>query len=391
MSVRTHAAILSGKVARSATRTLGRGGTALPGLIAERVDPAIVSELATKLETSVLVTGTNGKTTTARMLAEILSADGRTVVHNRAGSNLMRGITAALVEAAGPLGRLPTDAVAVFETDEATVPEAARAIKPRVLVVTNLMRDQLDRYGEIDAIRERWVSTIRALDRETTLVLNADDPSLATLAEHAQGPVVLYGIEDPAVALSPDAAAEHAADALWDPTSGADYIYERRFYAHLGHWQCVGVGRKRPRPDIRAVAIEQRSGRLRFGVASGGAASNGVVAGSGLAGSAPARGGPGLEEVESVQVGLSGVYNVYNAIAALAASRVLEVPAELSAAALGRVSAVFGRQEELIVQGHAVRILLGKNPAGMNEALRTLQTGSGQADQPPHQVLVLLN
>jgi UDP-N-acetylmuramyl tripeptide synthase len=373
MTVRTQVAILSGKLARSATRTLGRGGTAVPGLVAERVSPAIVSELAAKLETSVLVTGTNGKTTTARMLAEILAADGRTVVHNRAGSNLMRGITAALVEAAGPLGQFPAGAAAVFETDEATIPEAARAIRPRVLVITNLMRDQLDRYGEIDAIRERWVETIEALDRETALVLNADDPSVATLAEHARGPVVLYGIDDPAVALSPDAAAEHAADALWDPKSGADYVYDRRFYAHLGHWQCVGIGRKRPRPDIRAVGVETTSGMLRFSVASGGAAD------------ASSPGPP--EEVESVQVRLSGLYNVYNAIAALAASRVLEVPSELSAAALGRVSAAFGRQEELVVEGHPVRILLGKNPAGMNEALRTLQSGP----QATRQVLVLLN
>ena len=367
MRARTRAAVLAGKLARQATRSAGRGGTAVPGLLAERVAPEIVPQLAAELETSVLVTGTNGKTTTARMLAGILADDGRPLVHNRAGSNLIRGIAAALVEAAGPLGGLPAGSTGVFETDEATIPRAAALIRPRALVITNLMRDQLDRYGEIEAVRGRWVEAIRALDRSSVLVLNADDPSVATLAEHAPGPVVLFGIEDADAALPAGADAEHAVDALWDTTSGADFIYERRFYAHLGHWHCPGVGRRRPTPGFAARAIDSNDpDAISFDLAEGQDALHAL----------------------RVRLPLVGLYNVYNALAATAAARVLEVPFDVATAALRRVEPAFGRQEELVVDGHTVRVLLGKNPAGMNEALRTLQrSGAGS----PLHLLVLLN
>jgi len=361
-----------GKLARSATRSLGRGGTAIPGLVAERFDPDVVRSLAAPLESVVLVTGTNGKTTTARLLAEILSADGRPVVHNRAGSNLMRGIAASLLEAVGPLGRLPPDSVAVFETDEATIPSAAAAHPPRALVITNLMRDQLDRYGEIEAVRERWVDAIRRLDQGTVLVLNADDPSVATLAEVAPGPVVLYGIEDATAALPLGSDEPQVADALWDPQSGIDFVYDRRFYAHLGHWQCPGVGRRRPLPDVRGVGIELDPHGVVFGIDCGSHA------------------GDGAEEHYGARLSLPGLYNVYNALAAFTAARVLEVAPDLAAATLGATRAAFGRGEELVLDGHPVRILLGKNPAGTNEALRTLRPTRGDAPLPLH-LLVLLN
>ena len=374
MRPRTHAAVVVGKLTRSATRTLGRGGTAVPGLVAERFDPDVVRSLAAPLESAVLVTGTNGKTTTARMLAEILRADGRAVVHNRAGSNLMRGIAASLLEAVGPLGRLPSASVGVFETDEATIPEAAAAHPPRALVITNLMRDQLDRYGEIEAVRERWVEAIRQLDHGTVLVLNADDPSVATLAEVAPGPVVLYGVEDPAAALPPGSDEPHVADALWDPQSGVDFVYDRRFYAHLGHWQCPGVGRRRPLPDVRGVEINLDPAGVAFGIDCGPFSDEGT------------------DEHYRARLSLPGLYNVYNALAAFTAARVLEVAPDLAAATLGATEAAFGRGEEFFLDGHPVRILLGKNPAGMNEALRTLRPTLAQARrvQPLH-LLVLLN
>ena len=360
---RARAALLAGKLAQRASRRLGRGGTALPGLVAERIDDRLVERLAAQLAAAVLVTGTNGKTTTARMLAGILEAGGRPVIHNRAGSNLMRGIGAALIAAADPGGRLRPGAAGVFETDEATLPEAARAVRPGVLLIGNLSRDQLDRYGEIEAVREQWRETIAALPPTTTVVLNADDPSVATLARDARGPVVHFGIEDPAVA-EPPLDAGRSLDALWDEETGADYVYARRYLAHLGHWSCPGpdgAGPSRPQPGVAAREIDLAApDGLAFSLSTGAGESR-------------------------VHAPLHGLYNVYNALAAAAAAGALGLPPDRVAEGLAQTTAAFGRQEELLVGGHPVRILLGKNPAGVNAALRTLTPGG------PHHLLVLLN
>ena len=360
---RARAAVLAGKLAQRASRRLGRGGTALPGLVAERIDGRLVARLAAQLDAVVLVTGTNGKTTTARMLAGILEAGGGRVVHNRAGSNLMRGIGAALIDAAGPSGALPPGAAGVFETDEATLREAARAVRPSALLIGNLSRDQLDRYGEIEAVREQWRETLAELPPETTVVLNADDPSVSTLARDARGPVLHFGIDDAAVAEPPDAA-QRSLDALWDEESGADYVYERRYLAHLGLWACPGAagdGPARPEPGVvaREIDLDAADG-LAFTLRSG-------------------------DAERRVQAPLRGLYNVYNALAAAAAATALGLPAADVAGGLAGTAAAFGRQEELLVEGHAVRILLGKNPAGVNAALRTLTPGG------PQHLLVLLN
>jgi len=365
---RARAAVLAGKLTQRASRRLGRGGTALPGLVAARIDGALVDRLASQLNAAILVTGTNGKTTTARMLATILESSGRVVVHNRAGSNLMRGIAAALIDAAGPSGTLPANAVGVFETDEATLPQAAAAVRPTALVIGNLSRDQLDRYGEIEAVRGQWLETIARLPATTTVVLNADDPSVSTLARAAAGPVVQFGIQDPDIA---EASPAHgpALDALWDQETGAEYQYERRYLAHLGHWFCPQPSPTsssqpipaRPTPDFAANDVDLND---PVGVAFRLDAAGAHV---------------------PVRTTLRGAYNVYNALAAATAAAQLSVPLADAASALAHTQAAFGRQEELIVDGHTVRILLGKNPVGVNAALRTL-TSDG-----PHHLLVLLN
>ena len=388
-SVRTRAAVLAGKLTRRASRRIGRGGTALPGLVAERIDADLVARLAAQLDAAVLVTGTNGKTTTSRMLAGILERNGRIVVHNRAGSNLMRGIGAALIEAAGADGVLPAGAVGVFETDEATLAEAARAVRPRALLIGNLSRDQLDRYGEIEAVRGQWLETVAALpaqptdspSAQTTLVLNADDPSVSTLARAARGPVLQFGVDDAAVAQPSDAQLPdevlHSRDALWDEETGAEFQYDRRYFSHLGHWRCAGADLQRPEPDLVASAVD-------------------LSAPDGLAFTATGPGGPtgpdGTTGDEArVRSPLRGLYNVYNALAAIAAAGVLGVPLAEAAEALAGTAAAFGRQEELQVYGHRVRILLGKNPAGVNVALQTLIDADADATPPGHHLLVLLN
>ena len=356
-SPRLTAAVLAGKAARLGMRALGSGGTALPGLVVERLQPDAVDQLARGLSAIALITGTNGKTTTAAMLARILRTDSREVVHNRSGSNLMRGVTAALVEAATPLGRLPSTCSAVLEADEAALPSIAKAAPPSVAVFTNLMRDQLDRYGEIESIALRWAEALNTFPRDSTIALNVDDPLIASLATHWKGRCLRYGIEDPNV---PHAPAGEIMDAVWDPQTQDDFRYTRRYFAQLGRWH-TRSGAERPCPDIAADKIEPGSGSITFTLRL-------------------------PESPIAVTLPAEGLYSVYNALAASAAATALGVSPETIRRGLESHEAAFGRQEEVIVEGRRVRVLLGKNPSGMNQALRTLQRPGER-----HHLLVLLN
>ena len=362
MNPRTAAAVIAGKAARRAMRAAGTGGTALPGLLAERIDPRAASRLARDLRRVVLVTGTNGKTTTSSMLARILREDRRQVLHNHSGSNLLRGVLASLIDSAAPAGSLPPGRTAVFEADEAALPSIARAVispaapEPPVLLFANLMRDQLDRYGEIEAVAERWRVALGTLPPETAVVINADDPLLDSLARSAPGPVLRFGLQD-----APSEAPEgDPLDAVWDPRSGRDFRYDRRFFAHLGHWRTDG-GPARSAPAVSASAISEHSDRIAFTLQLG-------------------------QSAQPIELPAQGLYSVYNALAAAAAAHALAIPPAPIARALQRHRPAFGRQERLRADDRDVRILLGKNPAGMNQALRTLQRPGDS-----HRLLVLLN
>jgi len=340
-----------------AMRALGSGGTALPGLVVERLHPDAAKQLAEGLAATALITGTNGKTTTASMLARILRADGRTVVHNRAGSNLVRGVASALIESVSPLGRLPVGTSAVLEADEAALPAIAAAAPPSVAVFANLMRDQLDRYGEIESIARRWAATLPSFPNDATIALNVDDPLIASLSHHWTGSSLSFGIEDPDIPPAPDG---EIMDAVWDPETEDDFRYSRRYFAQLGRWH-TDSGAQRPTPDIAADGITFGPGPTSFTLR--------------------------LPQ-SSIDIALpaEGLYSVYNALAASAAATALGVPAETIRDGLQSHEAAFGRQEEVIVDGRRVRVLLGKNPSGMNQALRTLQRPGER-----HHLLVLLN
>src|SRR6266700_535013 len=205
-SLRAGLAVMGGRAAGALSRRFHfGGGTSIVGLVAQRLYPDIVGHLATQLEYgSVLVTGTNGKTTTSGFIAAILSDAGLRVWRNREGSNLMRGVASSLVIRALPNGHLRRAgrAISIFEVDEAVVPQAVQTIPPRVAVFTNLFRDQLDRYGEVDSVAARWRGAVESLPASTTLVLNADDPTIAYLGELSTGQVMYFGIDDPTVDLA---------------------------------------------------------------------------------------------------------------------------------------------------------------------------------------------
>ncbi len=344
-------ALWAARAAGALSAGLGRGGaTALPGLLAERIDPAFVATLGRRLEGgAVLVTGTNGKTTTARLLAGMLAAAGRGAVHNREGSNLTRGIASALAAAADWRGR-PRDrqALALLETDEATLPAAARALHPRAVAFTNLFRDQLDRYGEVDGVAARWREALALLPPSTTLVLNADDPSVAELALDWSGPVHWYSL----AGARGDTSSPGPADARWCRACGGVYRYEARYAAHLGRWRCGGCGRASPEPDTSATAIAAGPNGLRLSV-------------------------PGLGELD---LHLGGLYNAGNALAAIALARVLDLHAEDVRAGLAAARPAFGRGELVVLDGLRLRLLLCKNPAGASEALRLVEDEEGGAE-----------
>ena len=348
-------ALFGAKVALSravgaASRASGRGGgTTLPGRVLLRLEPEAIARLGAGLDAgTTIVSATNGKTTTAGMIAAILAADGRRPIHNRAGSNMTWGVATALLEQHGAEG--------LFEVDEAWLPRVAAQLDPSLIVLGNLFRDQLDRYGEMEALADDWAQTVAARAGRTGFVLNADDPLIADLgrdsaAERRDG-VLYFGIEDDSQALP---ALQHAFDAKHCRRCGHPYAYARAFVGHLGHYSCPNCGAGRPRPEVAATAIELR----------------------GMDGSRSTVRTPQGEL--RPELPLPGLYNVYNALAAVAAGLLLGVAPERIAAALGEMRAAFGRVETIEVGGIPVSILLIKNPAGANEVLRTLMLESREA------------
>ncbi|MGN6558474.1 MAG: MurT ligase domain-containing protein [Solirubrobacterales bacterium] len=341
-------ALFGAKVALSraigaASRASGRGGgTTLPGRVLLRLEPEAIAALGSGLDRgTTIVSATNGKTTTAGMIAAILAADGRQPVHNRAGSNMTWGVATALLEQHGHEG--------LFEVDEAWLPRVTEQLGPSLIVLGNLFRDQLDRYGEMEALADEWAKTITALAGRTGFVLNADYPLIADLGRDPAGErregVLYFGIEDDSQAL-PEL--QHAFDAKHCRRCGHPYAYARAFVGHLGHYSCPNCGAERPRPEVAATEIELRGmdgSRTRVRIPSG--------------------------EIE-LKLPLPGLYNVYNALAAVAAGLRLGVAPKRIAAALGEMRAAFGRVETIEVGDVPVSILLIKNPAGANEVLRTL-------------------
>ncbi len=335
------------------SRLSGRGGgTTLPGRMLLRVAPDAIPRLASELDRgSIVVSATNGKTTTAAMIATILRAAGREPVHNRAGSNMGWGVATALLEQGGNEG--------LFELDEAWLPRVAPQLRPRLLVLGNLFRDQLDRYGELEHLADEWAALVESLSGACEFALCADDPLIADLGRdrelHRRPGVTYFGVEDPSQAL-PEL--QHAHDAKHCRRCGHPYAYERAFVGHLGHYTCPNCGADRPAPDVAATEVELRG-----------------MSGSRIRVRTP-------EGELQLELPLPGLYNVYNALAAIAAGLRSGISLDRIGEGLSAVQAVFGRVETIEVAAKPVSILLIKNPAGANEVLRTLalESSSGPLD-----------
>jgi len=330
-----------GEIARRAGRG---GGTSLPGKVLMTLEPRAIAELAARLPLgSVEISATNGKTTTAAMTSAVLEHAGLALVHNRAGANMAGGVASTLLGAARARGRIDGE-LGLFEVDEFWLDRLTEQLRPRAILLGNLFRDQLDRYGELETIAERWAAVVASLPAQARLALNADDPLIADLGRDRTG-VSYFGVEDPSVAM-PEM--QHASDSKHCRRCGTAYVYDAIYLGHLGRYRCPACGQHRPTPSVAAEQIRlegTRGASFRLRTPDGTA---------------------------EIRLPLPGLYNVYNALGAAALCLELGVPLEHVARGLQAVRAAFGRAEAVRIGDRELSILLIKNPAGANEILRTL-------------------
>lgn len=321
------------------SRASGKGGgTTLPGRVLLKLDENAIAKLGAGLsDGSTLISATNGKTTTASMLATVLASAGRHPIHNRAGSNMTWGVATALAEQKGSEG--------LFEVDEAWLPRVADQLGPRTILLGNLFRDQLDRYGETEALADAWAELAKRSAGKTSFVLNADDPLIADIGNSSGDGSLYFGIDDESQAL---AELQHAHDAKLCRVCGHELTYERAFVGHLGHYHCENCGMRRPNPEIAASSVTLK----------------------GMSGLTATVHSP--EGDFALDLPLPGLYNLYNALGAIATARQLGVPVADAVKSLASMKAVFGRVERIEVDDVTLSILLIKNPAGANEVIRTL-------------------
>lgn len=349
-------AIFVAKTLRGLSRALKQGGgTTLPGLIAEKICPDIIHRLSKNIPNGVIViTGTNGKTTTAKMLAAILAQSGEEVIYNFAGSNLSRGVASILIEHTNIFGTKVKGSIAVFEVDEATMPEIGTKLLPTLVLVTNLFRDQLDRYGELDKTASIIGSALKMMPR-TKVLLNADDPLVASLSEYASISVY-FGLEDKFTTRSTGAI--DSKDCL---SCGHELIYKPRYFGHLGKYSCPNCGLTRPELDYSLHDINPKvdSSKANFYFGA---------------------------DKKEILVQIPGIYNLYNALSAAAIAAELKVAPGIIAHALANVTAAFGRMEKIKIGNKNVFILLVKNPTGFTQALETLTF-----DNKPKNLMFALN
>jgi lipid II isoglutaminyl synthase (glutamine-hydrolysing) len=351
MSLALNAKIAAARAVGSLTRRAGRGGTSLPGKVLIRLEPHAISELSARLTGgSVIISATNGKTTTAAMVASVLRRAGVSLVHNRAGANMAGGVASALLAAAHNRGI--DGELGLFEVDEFWLDRIVSQVEPRAVLLSNLFRDQLDRYGELETIADRWAGVVAALPSAAGLVLNADDPLIADLGREAHR-ATYFGVEDPAMAV-PEM--QHASDSKHCRRCGAAYVYDAIYMGHLGRYRCPECGQRRPQPSIAAEHVTldgTRSAAFRLRTPGGQA---------------------------QVKLPLPGLYNVYNALAAAALCLELSVELDTVVAGLETVTAAFGRAETVTIGAVELQVLLVKNPAGANEILRTLALESAELE-----------
>lgn len=338
MKIRTFFSVLLCKMTKSALRLLGRGGTDFPGLIAMGLYHNVLGELS-KGVTCIIVTGTNGKTTSARMIEQVLMDGGLSYFTNKSGANLITGITAEFATNATLSGKCTKD-YALIECDEAAFKEVSTLVNARAVIVTNVFRDQLDRYGEVTHTLNNIKIGI-SHSPDATLCLNADDSLTASIAEEVKNPVIFYGVDTPIYTNR----VEEVSDAPYCIKCKHEYIYDYVTYGHLGGYRCPACGYHRPQPDLsvsKVVATDTDKSVVEMTVDG---------------------------KTYQATINLPGGYNIYNAIGTVAIGKALGLDTPMVIRSLSEFSCGFGRMEKFTIDDTAIRMILVKNPAGCNQVL----------------------
>ena len=334
-------AVLACKLCRSLIRLLGRGGTDFPGRVALKLCPNLLGELA-KNVTTVIVTGTNGKTTTSRMIEQSWADSGISYFANKTGANLLSGVTAEFAVHSSLTGKCRYTH-ALIEADEAAFKFIAKFVDARAVVVTNVFRDQLDRYGEVthtlDNIRLGIENSPNA-----TIAVNADDSLCTSLAAQVKNPVLFFGVDTPIYSER----VQELSDAPYCIRCGHEYVYDYVTYGHLGKYRCPSCGYSRPETEVsvrEVIKTDAEHSEVVFDY-------DGT--------SIPAT------------ICLPAGYNIYNACATMAAGKILGLDPTVTARSLAAFTCGFGRMEKFSIRGVDVRMILIKNPAGCNQVLNYL-------------------
>lgn len=330
--------IQTGKAISQTSKLLNRGnGSTWPGHIALKANPNFVRDILSQSETkTIIVAGTNGKTTTSSLIATALRKNGKSVLQNESGANLLNGVASTILLNTDANGQLTQD-FAIFEVDENALPLVLNQVTPDYLVLLNLFRDQLDRYGEINAIAKKWQGKLAILSERTKLILNADDPQIAYLAnavipDQSRGSidsrlrgndnVFYFGLQE-----AQKAKVQQAADSISCPRCGSQLLFSETTFSHLGNWHCKSCGLKRPTVNQNSFATYP----------------------------------------------LSGAYNKYNTNAAVLVLKQLELSEKQITEAIKDFKPAFGRQEIITYKNRHVQLFLSKNPTSFNQSFATIK------------------
>lgn len=337
-------AIIITKLFIFSLRLLGRGGTSLPGKVALKIFPDLFSEISDRFRI-IMITGTNGKTTTSRIVAGMLNQAGINFITNKSGANLSSGIATTIISALSLTGK-PLVRTALLETDEAAFKTIAPKLKPEIVIVTNFFKDQLDRFGELYTTLNSVKEGIKG-SPESKLILNADDSLCASLGQNTPNEVIYFGLADN---VYPEEYLKASSDAAYCISCKSRYDYLSNSFGHLGHFKCPNCGYERPEPQVECTQVleyDNLSSTIEIKMPN---------------------------EKISVKLALPGLYNIYNALAAAAVGHLFELSEDDLVHVLEGFECGFGRMESLPVNGRNLKMILVKNPTGFNQVLKYLLT-----------------
>ena len=336
INIKSFFSILAGKTTIFLSKHILKGGSTFPGTVALKFDRKILSTVAKDYKV-ILVTGTNGKTTTTSMITNIFKNKRYRVITNNTGANLFRGIVSCFIDNY-KFSKSNKGSYAIIEVDEANLKFVTDYITPEIITITNLFRDQLDRYGEVYTTLEKILEGVHKVP-SSTLVLNGDDSLFGVL--DVKNPKVYYGFSNP---INDNNTIDINADAKFCKVCKAPYKYNFVTYNHLGDYYCSECGYKRPELKYKMEGIIDQTPNSSSVMING----------------------------NEVTISQSGIYNIYNGLCAYSIASESGIENDIIASSLGKVDSSFGRQEKIQIEDKNVQIILVKNPAGYNQALDTL-------------------